>query len=777
MQNPPQCSTQDSPPVAPAPSRRGGRLFFDLAAAAAMILTFGLCVTPLLTGRAGAIGDAESWSTPYFTLLSDFTRAGQFMLWDPWTETGVPVCAEPHSGAFSPAVMLAARLTGGTQRGFVRYWLATWLLGGLGMLVLARRLGASSWGGFVVGMGYLFSGVLMGHAEHISCLHSFVALPWIMWRFDVALQERRFLPAIEAGGLWGLSALSGYPSLVLSTAGLAALWAAGRAVCCSPDGQARHGWHSRLVHAVECVLILGAVGLLIASPMYVAFNRETPGVANRSMPIVRWIACEDNAFDPQGLGTLASPYLARLQLAGLADTYSDYSMLCVYVGALSLWLAVLAILLRPRDAWRWWILAIGLLGLGLAMGRALPLRGWLYDLCPITRYFRHAAMFRFCAVFALCTLAALGARDLAAAGLASAWRPRWRVLGAAIVLGLSCIAIGCRQAHCGKQPNPDWLWADLSVLAIWGSVMVLAVVCVWAMNRPTRWAAVPLLACLIAAGDAASNSQLVAPIYRHSVEPILREWQDRLHGRRRELHLTAAAGLQRDLNSGSNSCPQAHLVQKRAVVRGYTTLMNYSYLDWCKTPALVDAISPPARMWFSPTVLGAGISPEAFQAFRSRASELGAPPMVIHSREALLAGVLDPIADGPAIVALRQQPAATRLAIELIEYDPQTLAFRVTCPADGWLVATDRWAPGWRAVVNGADTPVLGGMFLFRAVRVKAGANEICFTYRPWGHPWFAMLSFATLGAVVAASLGHAAWRWRRGGSRHSPTAAKTVDK
>ena len=104
----------------------------------------------------------------------------------------------------------------------------------------------------------------------------------------------------------------------------------------------------------------------------------------------------------------------------------------------------------------------------------------------------------------------------------------------------------------------------------------------------------------------------------------------------------------------------------------------------------------------------------------------------------------------PVLDAIARQPAATRLPVEMMEYRPHSMVFRADCPADGWLLATDRWAPGWRVQVNGQTATLWGGMFLFRAVEVKAGLNEIHFTYAPWWHPWTVLVSYATLGLVAA---------------------------
>src|SRR2546427_538966 len=74
-------------------------------------------------------------------------------------------------------------------------------------------------------------GVYTAHAEHTSVLYSFSFLPLFVWRFDVALTSHRLRPAAEAGALWGLSALGGYPAIVILSGGMLFLWGLGR--CCS----------------------------------------------------------------------------------------------------------------------------------------------------------------------------------------------------------------------------------------------------------------------------------------------------------------------------------------------------------------------------------------------------------------------------------------------------------------------------------------------------------------------------------------------------------------
>ena len=87
----------------------------------------------------------------------------------------------------------------------------------------------------------------------------------------------------------------------------------------------------------------------------------------------------------------------------------------VYIGVLPFILSLLALWQRPRSVWRWWLVGIIVFFLVCAVGDRLPVRGWLYDYCPPTRYFTYPAIFRGYAIFSAAVLALLATSDLEAA--------------------------------------------------------------------------------------------------------------------------------------------------------------------------------------------------------------------------------------------------------------------------------------------------------------------------------------------------------------------------
>jgi len=74
-------------------------------------------------------------------------------------------------------------------------------------------------------------------------------------------------------------------------------------------------------------------------------------------------------------------------------------------------------------------------------------------------------------------------------------------------------------------------------------------------------------------------------------------------------------------------------------------------------------------------------------------------------------------------------------------------------PAPGYLVLTDTFYPGWRAYVDGVETPIYQANYLFRAVPLNAGDHEVRFVYRPKSFAVGAALSLTFLLTVVSAGL------------------------
>ncbi len=656
------------PPTRRPPRRLRRWATYPAAAFAAVVLLVTAANLPLLAGWAWPKWDAADQNCAWQTLVADHARAGTLLRWDPWTDAGAPDCIEPQIGAFSPYNVGIGLVCGGGTPGFALYWLATILIAAIGMVLFARRLGTPVWGWIVVATAYVFGGFFIGHTQHAAWIQTMAWLPWIMWRVDVAVCERRLWPAAQAGTIWGLAALGGYPPLIMFHGLLAAWWAIWPGGGAAIDAKRGNHGVSRSVglHIGRAVAVLGlmlAIGLIVLAPTYIAFAVESRGFTDRSGAIPRDIAIHSNPFPPSAVITATSPYLGtmRAREAGAlwngkgVGNATDVSMVSLYIGSAAAWLALIALLRGWRDRWRWWLVGGVVLAGMVAMSQHLPVRGWLYDLLPPFRYFRHAAMIRGHVIFLVCALAAMGARQwtMRAAG---GKRLRLECMAAA---GLGVAALVALFAGAGASglalPRSVVLHACIVWLALPLLMLPLA-------RRPRlRWKRIATGIALLALADAAFVAYIADTTFAYD-ERSQQRWQVLDAARDTRLDVQAI-GLPR--LAVARRWTNDHLLPRQPVFLAYLTITNERHVRWATDPSLHKlAIGPVPNAWFAPAAGRLPPDDDAFDRFLRSVDPDAGLPLAVHADD-----------DAPATVAFDQAPPATRLALRTLRYAPNELAF------------------------------------------------------------------------------------------------------
>ncbi len=69
--------------------------------------------------------------------------------------------------------------------------------------------------------------------------------------------------------------------------------------------------------------------------------------------------------------------------------------------------------------------------------------------------------------------------------------------------------------------------------------------------------------------------------------------------------------------------------------------------------------------------------------------------------------------------------------VSLSEYEPNRLTYEVNAPEGGTVVFSEIYYPGWRACVDGKETPVGRVDYILRAMDVPAGKHTVVFTFDP----------------------------------------------
>jgi hypothetical protein len=91
------------------------------------------------------------------------------------------------------------------------------------------------------------------------------------------------------------------------------------------------------------------------------------------------------------------------------------------------------------------------------------------------------------------------------------------------------------------------------------------------------------------------------------------------------------------------------------------------------------------------------------------------------------------------------------------EYENHRISCEVEARMPGFLVLLDSFYPGWRAYVDGRETPILRANYAFRAVEIPEGEHRVEFVYEPMAAK--AGIAVSSLALLLGFGI---AWRSRR---------------
>jgi hypothetical protein len=84
---------------------------------------------------------------------------------------------------------------------------------------------------------------------------------------------------------------------------------------------------------------------------------------------------------------------------------------------------------------------------------------------------------------------------------------------------------------------------------------------------------------------------------------------------------------------------------------------------------------------------------------------------------------------------------AASFEVTVADYRPEQVVIEADLDEPGYLVLSDAWYPGWRAMVDGDRVCLCRANLLFRAVALEPGQHRVVFAFRPFT---------VVLGAIVS---------------------------
>jgi len=734
-------------------------------------------------------GDLVSFLYPAFDFAARSLRDGILPLWNPYLWGGAPFAADIQTSLFYPINQIYFWLTPAvTYRGLMGLAIFhVWLAGAGAYLCFRhpvwRQTSRASEADdpiasglsvilppLAAGLAFMFSDFFVVHFGNLNLIAQAAWFPFIVLFFHRSLAERRPGLAIWAGVFLALAATAGHiqPILFMILAlGLDTLYHlvlhAARGISTTSPA-----WREPVLSLVLAVAVgLGLAGLVLV-PAY---------------DMSQYTLRAEYNYEQASRYSLAPAQLIGLFVPGFfgrdpAVHWGAWDRVEVgYAGVLTLLLALIGLLgYRNRHALGLAVLAG--FSLLVALGGYAILHGWLYQLMPGLAGMRAPARFVFVFDFALAGLTGLGLDKLIHRPLQvrpilqSILRAAPWAIGALVLFAIPLAF----YAVITSQDKDAVIFARTSAAAnglmFFVGLLVASVVLLYLGYRGMlrRGSLGSVAVCLLFVDLASLGSNVdvsSADPGRGFKHPTIIEYLKsdanlyRIDTRTNIWHLWQpntsllhniqdVAGLVNplaiaDYDRFLNAIPSRSSALFDFLNAKYLIAAKDVVLDWAKFAPVFDA-DPSLNVYLNRYSL-----PRALVVHRAS---------IAADHEAALAALLAPDFDPARQVILEQGEAlevqpADEATIEVNTYQPNVISLTVNTPADGYLVLSEVYYPGWQATVDGQPAPILRANYAFRAIRLGPGRHQVMMTFAPLA--WY--IGLAVSGFTLLMLVGYGVWR------------------
>ncbi|MSP62139.1 MAG: hypothetical protein EXR72_17755 [Myxococcales bacterium] len=381
------------------------------ARAAALIVALPLMVyAPVLFfGKTFILRDHAMYVVPSRWHLARALASGQLPEWWSAVGLGAPFAANPAHCVFYPPAWLAGVLPVAFGADLLLLLHIAW--GGLGLMLLSRRLGARPLGAVVAAASFMLSGYFSGVLPQCLAPLTLAWTPWIGWgadRLAAASTSREALRrGLELAALFAAAILSGDPAGILDAGLVAGMVLLARA----PTW--RTGARGLAIVAGAAAAAVALAALLVVPSLHLLGDSERASGVNLA-------AAEEFSMHPLRLlemfwpGLLGDPFEpAANVLAALDPNPAGVWAYSLHLGAGVVALAWFGAAKGARD--RRILLASAAVLLLLAMGKYTPVHALYYNLVPIARLVRFPEKHAAGAIVLLAALAGAGFSTVCAA--------------------------------------------------------------------------------------------------------------------------------------------------------------------------------------------------------------------------------------------------------------------------------------------------------------------------------------------------------------------------
>ncbi len=331
--------------------------------------------------------DIMDWFYPMRYLIGECLQNGVLPLWNPYTNLGYPLHADPQSGALYPIVWIIGYFLGYSPYTINFEYILHVIFAFYGMKKLCEVIGLENDISLIVGVCYACCGFFVGNAQHLTWIISAAWIPFIFYYYYKLIKENSWKDAFGLSIFSFLLLTGGYPAFSIIVFYILLIFFLFN--------------FFNLLHRKEYACVkrfflnncLFFILFVLQGLTFFVFLSEVLDYMVRSDSL-SLAEAQLLPFSPQSYISFILPFTT----GGNAAFYqTDISMANGYFGLIGLLFCGLGLLVFRNK--RIFLLALGgLFFLLIALGDFSFLRAWLFHNIPLMNLFRYPALFR---VFAL----------------------------------------------------------------------------------------------------------------------------------------------------------------------------------------------------------------------------------------------------------------------------------------------------------------------------------------------------------------------------------------
>jgi len=305
-------------------------------------------------------------------------------LWNPYLKNGFPMMGLPDT--WYPITWIISLVFGFDVWAIQMDYLLHLLIAGYGLYTYSAFKKIDMGYSLALGVAYMFSGFMVGNAQHLGWIIGAAWLPWVVYYFDQLIGGEGSVNILKLTIVASLLFYGAYPPITIILAYMLLAKLIWKLLT-----QTSIRRRKLFTHLLVCFILIvscsavGLIGMVDLAPMLdrggqLPLTNTGWGVLSGFLPA-------------RAISSLVIPY-AGTSVEGFWG--SDISLINCYFGFIALVMMVSGLILKIKRTWAYFL--VGLFCLMIAMSELFPFRAWLYHL-PLFDKFRFPSLFRMFAIF------------------------------------------------------------------------------------------------------------------------------------------------------------------------------------------------------------------------------------------------------------------------------------------------------------------------------------------------------------------------------------------